>query len=223
LANPTTGVIQTTWSFVDCPITTPLELHNKDGVSQYWFSMQVTNANKAVTTLEVSTDGGSTWTETERQSYNFFQYSSGFGTATVDVRVTSVEGDVVVVNNVEVASGASTTASSNFGSAAAAAAAVVAPAASSSATPTQTATADVSTDPPPMATPTQAITPSETTEAAGIFEPTLSTADYPLPTTTSTPSEAMAPTTFVTVYAPCTTSSAAVTTVTVYSYESCTA
>lgn len=77
--------------------------------------MQVVNANNAVASLEVSTDGGSTWQGTTRQTYNFFENSAGFGTTTVDVKVTSTSGDSVVVKNVNVASGASTTAGSNFG------------------------------------------------------------------------------------------------------------
>ncbi|TAQ84433.1 hypothetical protein B7494_g7241 [Chlorociboria aeruginascens] len=102
LANPSTGIIDVTWSYVDCPITSPLQLHNKDGVSAYWFSMQVVNANKGVATLEVSTDGGSTWQATERQTYNFFEASNGFGTTTLDIRVSSVDGDIVIVNNLGV-------------------------------------------------------------------------------------------------------------------------
>lgn len=118
LANPSKGVIPTTWSYVDCPISSPIELHNKEGVSQWWFSMQVVNANKAVKSLEFSTDGGNSWHGTTRQSYNFFEYSSGSGTNVVDVKVTSVSGDIVIVKNVAIAGGSSTTASSNFGSSA---------------------------------------------------------------------------------------------------------
>jgi expansin (peptidoglycan-binding protein) len=105
-----------TWDYVDCPITSALSLHNKEGVSAYWFSMQVVNANKRVESLEFSTNGGSTWTSTERQDYNFFECSSGSGATTVDVRVTSIDGDVVIVKNVGISSGASVTAGSNFGS-----------------------------------------------------------------------------------------------------------
>jgi len=76
--------------------------------------MQVVNANKAVEKLEVSTDGGSTWVATARQTYNFFENSLGFGTTTVDVKVTSIDGDVVIVNSVQVSSGSSVTASGNF-------------------------------------------------------------------------------------------------------------
>ena len=78
--------------------------------------MQVVNANKRVSSLEVSTDGGSTWQPTTRQTYNFFENSSGFGTTNVDVKVTSIDGDVVIVKNVDVTPGSVVTASSNFGS-----------------------------------------------------------------------------------------------------------
>lgn len=76
--------------------------------------MQVVNANGAVESLEVSTDNGSTWQETTRSDYNFFENSSGFGTDTVDVRVTGVDGGVITVKNVSVASGESVTADGNF-------------------------------------------------------------------------------------------------------------
>ncbi|KAI1494375.1 RlpA-like double-psi beta-barrel-protein domain-containing protein-containing protein [Biscogniauxia mediterranea] len=106
--------ISTSYTFVECGITSPLVLHAKSGASQYWFSMQVVNANEPVSKLEVSTDGGSTWQATTRSQYNFFENSSGFGTPTVDVRVTSKSGKTVTVNSVTVSSDAQVTASSNF-------------------------------------------------------------------------------------------------------------
>lgn len=98
---------------MECGISSPLVLHNKSGTSAYWFSMQVVNANEAIETLEVSTDGGSTWQSTTRTDYNFFENSSGFGTDTVDVRVTGSSGTTVTVNDVSVESDSKTTASSN--------------------------------------------------------------------------------------------------------------
>lgn len=79
------GIIDITWEYVACPITTPVELKNKEGVSANWFSMQARNANQAVSSLETSSDGGSTWEATTRQDYNYFENSSGVG-STVDVR-----------------------------------------------------------------------------------------------------------------------------------------
>jgi hypothetical protein len=143
LADPTVGVIEVTWDYIDCPITSPLQVHNKEGVSAYWFSMQVVNANKGVSTLEVSTDGGNTWQSTTRQSYNYFENSSGFGTTTVDVKVTSIDGDVVVVDNVDVSPDLVVTASANFGSSGAAATVAAALASASSSIAVQSPTSVV--------------------------------------------------------------------------------
>ncbi|KAF2213113.1 carbohydrate-binding module family 63 protein [Cercospora zeae-maydis SCOH1-5] len=115
LADPSEGIIDVTWDYVDCPISTPLQVHMKSGVSPYYFSAQIVNANKRVAELEYSTDGGSTWKGgLERQPYNFFLLSSGTGTNTVSVRAESVDGDRVVVNDVEVKSDNLVTAQGNF-------------------------------------------------------------------------------------------------------------
>ena len=91
-----------------------MQLHCKSGASQYWFSMQVVGANKAVRSLEVSANGGKSWLKTTRQDYNYFQLDSGTGSSTVSVRVTSVDGDVVTVNSVTVASDMQYSAGKNF-------------------------------------------------------------------------------------------------------------
>ncbi|KAL4792356.1 RlpA-like double-psi beta-barrel-protein domain-containing protein-containing protein [Aspergillus venezuelensis] len=113
LASASAGIIDISYNIVPCSITTPLTLRNKSGTSAYWFSMQVLNANEAVKSLEVSTDGGETWQETTRSEYNFFENSSGFGTDSVDVRVTGVSGKVVEVKGVSVESGSSVEADGN--------------------------------------------------------------------------------------------------------------
>jgi expansin (peptidoglycan-binding protein) len=107
-------VIDIDWSYVSCDLDGPIKLKNKEGTSAYWFSMQVINANEAVTKLEVSTDGGSSWQSTTRMNYNYFENSSGFGTDTLDVRVTGSSGKTVVVKDVGCASGSEVTASSNL-------------------------------------------------------------------------------------------------------------
>ncbi|KAK7703546.1 hypothetical protein SLS57_010903 [Botryosphaeria dothidea] len=114
LAATATGVIDVAWEIVECGITTPLKLTNKDGASEYWFSMQVVNSNLPVKGLSVSTDGGSTWTETTRTDYNFFEYEQGFSTSTVDIKVTSTTGKEVITKNVTIGSGSSHECDSNF-------------------------------------------------------------------------------------------------------------
>ena len=114
LGTESQGIISTSYTPVACDITSTLTLHNKSGTSRYWFSMQVVNSNEPVATLEVSTDGGSTWQPTDRQTYNFFQNASGFGTDTVDIRVTSQTGKTIVVENVGVEGDSQFEAGSNF-------------------------------------------------------------------------------------------------------------
>ncbi|KAF5570472.1 Expansin 2 [Fusarium phyllophilum] len=110
----TDGIVKTSYKFVECGITTPLVLHNKEGTSASWFSIQVVNANEPVKSVQVSTDGGSTWKSTERKDYNFFENPAGFGKTSVDVKVTSSTGKSVVVKSVGVTAGAQYKASSNF-------------------------------------------------------------------------------------------------------------
>ena len=114
LGDISAGIISTSYTFVPCGITSPLVLHNKSGTSAYWFSMQVVNANEPVAKLEVSTDGGATWQGTSRAEYNFFENQSGFGTSSVDVRVTSTSGKTLTIKDVTVASDSQVTVSSNF-------------------------------------------------------------------------------------------------------------
>jgi hypothetical protein len=46
LADVSKGIIDVTWDYVDCGISTPLQIHMKEGVSAFWFSAQAVNANK---------------------------------------------------------------------------------------------------------------------------------------------------------------------------------
>lgn len=114
LGTASEGIIDVTWDIVKCGITTPITLKNKEGTSAYWFSMQVMNANERVKSLQVSTDGGSTWKDTTRTEYNFFENSSGFGTDTVAIKVTGVSGATIITKDVKVSGGVTKQAASNF-------------------------------------------------------------------------------------------------------------
>ncbi|KAH9836430.1 carbohydrate-binding module family 63 protein [Teratosphaeria destructans] len=137
LADESLGVIDVTWEYTECTaVTGPLEIHMKSGVSEYWFSAQVVNGNERTATMEVSTDGGSTWERwvpwvsvdargtfkeiltsppsTKRQDYNFFQISSGVGASTASIKVTSFGGSVVTVDDVSMTGDATATASANY-------------------------------------------------------------------------------------------------------------
>ncbi|KAF1353459.1 RlpA-like double-psi beta-barrel-protein domain-containing protein-containing protein [Delphinella strobiligena] len=115
LADKSLGEIDVTWDYVECSvITTPLQIHLKSGVSEYWFSAQVVNANLRTSTLEVSVDQGSTWLSTTRMAYNFFEIASGTGAATAWIKVTSVSGATVTVKDVDMTTEAVTTATANY-------------------------------------------------------------------------------------------------------------
>ncbi|OJD32601.1 carbohydrate-binding module family 63 protein [Diplodia corticola] len=114
LGTASEGIIDVSWDFVKCGITTPITLKNKEGTSAYWFSMQVVNSNERVKSLQVSTDGGSTWKDTTRKEYNFFENQSGFGTDTVAVKVTGVSGKTIITKDVKVSGGVTKVAASNF-------------------------------------------------------------------------------------------------------------
>ncbi|KAF2446227.1 carbohydrate-binding module family 63 protein [Karstenula rhodostoma CBS 690.94] len=114
IGTKTEGIIPITYTVVPCGITSPIVLKNKEGTSPYWFSMQVRNSNVAVSKLEVSTDGGATWQATQRSEYNFWENSAGYGTSTVDVKVTGVNGKTVTVKGVSVTPLSTKTAGGNF-------------------------------------------------------------------------------------------------------------
>jgi expansin (peptidoglycan-binding protein) len=114
LATPSTGEINVKWNIVPCGITSLIVLKNKEGTSKYWFSMQVMNSNVAVAKLKVSVDGGKTWKATTRKDYNYFENAAGFGTDTVDVKVTATSGSAIVVKSMGIAPQSTKTGPSNF-------------------------------------------------------------------------------------------------------------
>lgn len=78
--------------FVPCPVSGNLQFKNKEGTSTsprlsevlsgwltrdvsagaYYFALQVRNSVLPIDKLEVSTNGGASWTAVERAEYNYF-------------------------------------------------------------------------------------------------------------------------------------------------------
>nr|OQO26452.1 hypothetical protein B0A51_06833 [Rachicladosporium sp. CCFEE 5018] len=114
LAPASKGIIDITWDYVPCPVTGPLQIHMKSGVSQYWFSAQVVNGHRRTSKLEASADQGKTWKTATRQPYNFFEISSGIGSTTAWIRATSFTGTVVVVKDVSMKGDVVKAADSNY-------------------------------------------------------------------------------------------------------------
>jgi expansin (peptidoglycan-binding protein) len=100
------GPIDINWNIVSCRFSAPLAVQNKEGTSQYWFSMQVQNANFPIVTLQVSTDYGNTWQDTVSRDYNFFEKPNtgggGFGTQKVDIKITCFNDNVVYLRDIDV-------------------------------------------------------------------------------------------------------------------------
>lgn len=101
--NASPSALPITWGIVPCGFPTPLKIINKEGVSKYFMSMQIAGANQPVHSVEISTDGGQSWTKTNRQSSdNFFQLSNPpKDAATVAVKVTCASGKKVFANSVD--------------------------------------------------------------------------------------------------------------------------
>jgi expansin (peptidoglycan-binding protein) len=96
--------IDISWDVVSCLWDSPLAVQNKEGTSQYWFSMQVQNSNWPIKSMEVSTNGGRDWQNTASRDYNFFEKSNGggYGVDRVDLRISCANGNVVMMTDVEV-------------------------------------------------------------------------------------------------------------------------
>lgn len=110
------GVNDINWEWVTCPIaeTTPLAIRMHAGASKYWFAATVENATLRTTKLEVSSDSGSTWTAATLNDPNMWILDGTLPNDTAWVRVTSINGDQVVVENVALKSATVTDATENY-------------------------------------------------------------------------------------------------------------
>ena len=94
LADVSLGHVAVTWKVVECAVEGNLGYNYTDGVSQYWFALQVTNSRLPIAKLEIK--HGTTFAEVDRQSYNYFVDGNGSGPGPVTVRVTSVDGQQLI-------------------------------------------------------------------------------------------------------------------------------
>ena len=94
IAERSAGRVPITWHFVPCDVGGPVAYKYKDGANQWWTAVQVRNHRLPISKLEWSQDGSS-WSDTERQDYNYFLDAAGFGPNEVHVRITSIDGQVL--------------------------------------------------------------------------------------------------------------------------------
>ena len=91
LAPKEQGRIAITWNFVACDAQGPVAYKFKDGSNQYWTALQVRNSRFPIAKLETSKDGVS-FSEAQRQDYNYFLNGNGFGSGATHVRITASNG-----------------------------------------------------------------------------------------------------------------------------------
>lgn len=108
------GVDGIKWEFIDCPITSGLQVKVHNGGSQYWPAVTIMNATQGTKKVEFSDDEGGSWTGSTRNTNNFFEMDGTLSKESVWVRVTSDEGKTVVVKDVQLSSGKVTKAEKNF-------------------------------------------------------------------------------------------------------------
>jgi len=94
IADVSAGKVSITWKVVPCDVMGNVEYQIKDGSSQYWTAIQVRNSRLPVAKLEWMQSGA--WTDVSRASYNYFVVSSGVGTGSYQVRITSSTGETLV-------------------------------------------------------------------------------------------------------------------------------
>ncbi|MEO7111142.1 MAG: expansin EXLX1 family cellulose-binding protein [Polyangiaceae bacterium] len=112
IADVSAGRVPITWNVVECNVTGPLSYHYKDGSSQYWTAIQVRNSRLPIKSLEIQNGGA--FTAVDRADYNYFVDTSGAGSGSVTVRVTSIDGQQVTDTLTAPASDTSVTGTAQF-------------------------------------------------------------------------------------------------------------
>lgn len=94
IAEHAAGRVPISWKLVTCDVSGPIRYKYKDGANPWWTAVQVRNHRIPVTKLEFSTDG-TNYESTQRTDYNYFLTESGFGSGSVRVRVSAVDGQTL--------------------------------------------------------------------------------------------------------------------------------
>ncbi|RPA79866.1 hypothetical protein BJ508DRAFT_362929 [Ascobolus immersus RN42] len=108
------AILPISWTLVRCPSNGPLRYRAKEGSSQWYLALQIRDSRTPIAKVEVSADGGRNWRELVREPYNYWVLQNGSGSDRVDVRVSDVEGRVIIDNNVWAVSEVETVGGGNF-------------------------------------------------------------------------------------------------------------
>jgi expansin len=94
IADVSAGRVAVAWEVVACDVTGNIAYEVKAGSSQYWTAILVANSRLSITKLEWMQNG--TWTDVPRADYNYFIVASGVGAGAYQVRVTAIDGEMLV-------------------------------------------------------------------------------------------------------------------------------
>ena len=96
IADPSDGRVPISWQLVNPGKTDPIIYHSKEGsTNEYWTAIQIRNSNAPISMLEVQEDDGS-WTELNREPYNYFIDSDGVGAGEQTFRITNTLGQSII-------------------------------------------------------------------------------------------------------------------------------
>jgi expansin (peptidoglycan-binding protein) len=93
-ADPTVGVLDIQWAYVECPVSGNLQYAWKDGTSTYWTAITFRNHPLPITAVAYQNSGG-VWRDLSRVDYNYWLDSQGFGIGPYRIRVTDTSGSVL--------------------------------------------------------------------------------------------------------------------------------
>jgi expansin len=94
IAQRVQGRVPIQWRLVSMPITTPVQMRYKDGVSRYWTAVQVSNIPHPLVSIELWHNGQ--YVAVTRQYYNYFVRSGGAGPGYYTFRLTDIFGRQII-------------------------------------------------------------------------------------------------------------------------------
>ncbi|WP_326555222.1 expansin EXLX1 family cellulose-binding protein [Micromonospora sp. NBC_01813] len=100
IADPVQGIVSVSYRAVVDPSTGPLAFRVKEGASQWWFAVRVTNHGNPLATVEAKV--GSGFRKLVRHDYNYW-ISDGLGPGPYTLRVTDVAGNQATVSGIKLA------------------------------------------------------------------------------------------------------------------------
>lgn len=88
------GRVKTRWRLVSCAVQGPVRYRIKEGSSADWTAIQVRNHLLPIQKMEWMKNGS--WTNINREPWNYFVVPSGMGKGPVQIRITATDGQQLV-------------------------------------------------------------------------------------------------------------------------------